>query len=161
MVVTLISYNIETAVKSGLFDEVYVNSEAEIFSKIAKQYGAKFYKRPKSLSTDSTNNDQFCIDFINNINGDMLIQLLPTSPLISSSEIKGFVNYMIDNDFDTVVSTVQHQIAGIYQEKPINFEILEPHISSQNMHHIETYATVLMGWKYARFKEKGKTKLEV
>ena len=76
----LISYNIETAVKSGLFDEVYVNSEDEIFSKIAKQYGAKFYKRPKRLSTDSTNNDQFCIDFINNINGDILIQLLPTSP---------------------------------------------------------------------------------
>ena len=33
----LISYSIETAVKSGLFDEVYVNSEAEIFYKIAKK----------------------------------------------------------------------------------------------------------------------------
>ena len=42
----LISYNIETAVKSGVFDEVYVNSEAEIFSGIAKEYGARYYKRP-------------------------------------------------------------------------------------------------------------------
>ena len=149
----LISYSIETAVKSGLFDEVYVISEAEIFSKIAKQYGAKFYKRPKSLSTDSTNNDQFCIDFINNINGDILIQLLPTSPLISSSEIKGFVNHMIENDLDTLVSTVPHQIAAVYNNRPINFDIMEPHISSQDMFSVETYATVLMGWKYARFKE--------
>ena len=115
----LISYNIETAVKSGVFDEVYVNSEADIFYSIAKQYGAKFYKRPKSLSTDSTNNDQFCIDFINNVNGDILIQLLPTSPLISSSEIKDFVDYMLANDFDTLVSTVEHQIAGIFKDKPI------------------------------------------
>ena len=44
----LISYNIETAVKSGVLDEVYVNSEAEIFSNIAKEYGARFYKRPEN-----------------------------------------------------------------------------------------------------------------
>ena len=149
----MISYNIETAVKSGVFDEVYVNSEADIFYSIAKQYGAKFYKRPKSLSTDSTNNDQFCIDFINNINGDILIQLLPTSPLISSSEIKGFINHMIKNDLDTLVSTLPHQIAAVYNNRPINFDIMEPHISSQDMFSVETYATVLMGWKYRNFKK--------
>ena len=91
----LISYSIETAVKSKIFDEVYVNSESNIFSKIAEEYGAKFYKRPSFLSKDSTNNDQFCIDFLNNITGDILIQILPTSPLISSLEIKNFVNHML------------------------------------------------------------------
>jgi CMP-N,N'-diacetyllegionaminic acid synthase len=149
----LISYNIETAVKSKVFDEVYVNSEAEIFSGIAKEYGAHFYKRPEKFATDSTNNDQFTLDFINNIAGDILIQLLPTSPLVTIDEIKGFVDYMLTNDFDTLVSTVEHQIAGIFKDKPINFKILEPHISSQNMHPVETYATVLMGWKYTNFKE--------
>ena len=63
----LISYNIETAVKSEVFDEVFVNSEAKIFSYIAEQYGAKFYKRSAKFSTDETNNDQFAFDFINNI----------------------------------------------------------------------------------------------
>ena len=92
----LISYNIETAVKSGLFDDVYVNSESDIFSEIAYRYGAKFYKRPEKFSTDSANNDQFAYDFIDNTDGDILIQILPTSPLISSKEIKGFVNYMIE-----------------------------------------------------------------
>ena len=96
----LISYSIETAVKSKIFDEVYVNSESNIFSNIAEEYGAKFYNRPNFLSKDSTNNDQFCIDFLNNITGDILIQILPTSPLISSLEIKNFVNHMLKNDFD-------------------------------------------------------------
>ena len=63
------------------------------------------------------------------------------------------MSFMIDNDFDTVVSTVSHNIAGIYQSSPINFEIFEPHISSQDMKPIETYATVLMGWKYSIFKD--------
>jgi len=149
----LISYNIETAVKSGVLDEVYVNSEAEIFSNIAKEYGAHFYKRPENFSTDLANNDQFSFDFINNINGDILIQILPTSPLLSIDDIKGFVSFMIENDFDTVVSTVSHNIAGIYQSSPINFEIFESHISSQDMSPVETYATVLMGWKYSNFKK--------
>tara|TARA_Y100001970_G_scaffold15871_1_gene17862 strand:+ start:46996 stop:48129 length:1134 start_codon:yes stop_codon:yes gene_type:complete len=149
----LISYSIETAVKSKIFDEVYVNSESNIFSNIAEEYGAKFYNRPNFLSKDSTNNDQFCIDFLNNITGDILIQILPTSPLISSLEIKNFVNHMLKNDFDTLVSTVPHQIATIYNNQPVNFEIMEPHISSQDMLPVETYATVLMGWKYKNFKK--------
>lgn len=149
----LISYNIESAIQSGVFSDVYVNSEADIFSEIAHEYGAKFYKRPEELSTDSANNDQFAYDFIDNTIGDILIQILPTSPLISAAEIKDFVNYMIDNDFDTLISTVPHQIASVYKNKPINYEILEPHISSQEMLPVETYATVLMGWKYTIFKE--------
>jgi CMP-N,N'-diacetyllegionaminic acid synthase len=147
----LISYNIETVVKSEVFDEVYVNSEAEIFSEIAAKYGAKFYKRPEIFSTDETNNDDFALDFIKNTNGKILIQILPTSPLISVDEIRDFVNYMIDNDLDTLVSTVPHQIAAVYNNRPINFDIMEPHISSQDMFSVETYATVLMGWKYTNF----------
>jgi len=147
----LISYNIETAVKSGVFDQVYVNSEADIFSEIAKKYGANFYKRPEILSTDSVNNDQFALDFINNTDGDILIQILPTSPLLTVDEIRDFVNYMLKNHYDTLVSTVEHQIAGIINDSPINFKILEPHISSQDIFPIETYATVLMGWKYSNF----------
>ena len=149
----LISYCIEATVKSKVFDEVYVNSESNIFSNIAEEYGAKFYKRPSFLSKDSTNNDQFCIDFLNNISGDILIQILPTSPLISSLEIKNFVNHMLKKDFDTLVSTIPHKIATIYNNQPVNFEIMEPHISSQDMLPVETYATVLMGWKYKNFKK--------
>lgn len=148
----LISFNIETAVKSKVFDEVYVNSESKIFSEIANNYGAKYYKRHEKYSTDLANNDQFALDFINNIDGDILIQLLPTSPLITIKEIRDFVDYMLTNNLDTLVSTVEHQIAGIYNNNPINFNTLESHISSQDMCPVETYATVLMGWKYSNFK---------
>ncbi len=147
----LISFNIETAVKSGVFSEVYVNSEADIFSDIAGKYGAKFYKRPKNLAQDSSNNDEFALDFINNVEGDILIQILPTSPLLTVAEIQGFVRCMIDKDYDTLVSTVEHQIAGVFNNRSINFKILEPHISSQEMEPVKTYATVLMGWRYSTF----------
>ena len=77
---------------------MFTNSEDEVFKKIADYYGAKFYKRPKELASDETNNDEFLIDFMNNIKGDILIQILPTSPLLKVNEIKNFVNLMLQKN---------------------------------------------------------------
>ena len=40
----LISHVIETAKDSNIFDDIYINSESEIFENIANQYNIKFYK---------------------------------------------------------------------------------------------------------------------
>jgi CMP-N-acetylneuraminic acid synthetase len=37
----LICYVLETAVKSDIFDEIYINSESDIFEPIAKKYGVE------------------------------------------------------------------------------------------------------------------------
>jgi CMP-N-acetylneuraminic acid synthetase len=147
----LISYNIETAVKSGLFDEVYVNSEAEIFSEIAAKYGAKFYKRPEIYSTDKATNDHFTLDFMNNIDGEILIQILPTSPMISVKEVTDFTNEMINNNWDSLISVEYKQIACVYKNRSVNFDKLKINPPSQKMEPVKAYATVLMGWKYSTF----------
>lgn len=149
----LIAYSIEAALESEVFDEIYINSDADIFLEIASDKGIRFYKRPVELGSDSTNNDEFVTDFISKVNGDILIQLLPTSPLITPGEIRSFVDAMIDGNFETFVSVVNNQIACIYKSKPVNFKLLEPHISSQQMTPVQAYATVLMGWTYESFKE--------
>lgn len=149
----LISYVIETAIKSDVFDEIYVNTESDIIGEVAVKYGAKFYKRQLEFSTNKTVNDEFAHDFIKNIEGDILIQILPTSPFLSKDEIRSFVKIMIDKKLDTHVSVVNHQIACIYNKNPINFKLLEPHISSQLMTPVQSYATALMGWTYKSFKK--------
>ncbi len=148
----LIAYSIDAAIESGIFDEIYVNSDAEIFGEIAHKKGIKFYKRPESLGSDTTNNDEFVSDFISKIDGDILIQLLPTSPLITPIEIKEFVLKMLEGKRDTMISVLNNQIACIYNNEPINFKLLEPHIPSQLMAPVQAYATVLMGWSYNSFK---------
>jgi CMP-N-acetylneuraminic acid synthetase len=148
----LITYSIDAAKQAGIFDEIYINSDADIFKEIAEEYEVKFYKRPEHLGSDTVNNDDFAFDFINTIQGDVLIQLLPTSPLITPEEIKDFVNEMINHQYDTLISVVNHQIACIYKNSPVNFKLLEPHISSQDMVPVQSYATVLMGWTYNSFK---------
>jgi len=147
----LISYVIEAALDVNYFDEIYINSESDIFSEIADKYNISFYKRPSDLSSDTATNDEFALDFINQVKGDILIQLLPTSPLITPSEIEGFVKNMLENDYDTLISVEHNQIACLYNNKPVNFDkyIINP--PSQTMTPVMSYATALMGWKYKNY----------
>jgi CMP-N-acetylneuraminic acid synthetase/quercetin dioxygenase-like cupin family protein len=149
----LISYIIESAINSNAFDEIYLNSESEIFKDIADHHGIMFYKRNENLAKDSSNNEDFLTDFLSNIKCDYLVQLLPTSPLITSEEIKGFVEQLQGGECDTLVSINSHQIACLYEGNPINFSLTEAHKSSQTMTPIQSYSTVLMGWTSENYLE--------
>ena len=148
----LISYIIEKAKKCKLFNEIYLNSDSIIFEKIAKKYGINFYLRDKKLASDKSTNDEFTSDFMQKITGDIIIQILPTSPLISSNEIYDFTMFMIKNKYETLISVENKQIACLYKNKPINFDKLKHNPPSQTMEPVKVYACVLMGWKYSSFK---------
>ncbi|MCD4780893.1 MAG: cupin domain-containing protein [Candidatus Omnitrophica bacterium] len=148
----MVAYIIETALATNTFDEVYLNSEAEIFKEIADQYGIKFYHRPAELASDRSTSEDFVYDFIKNVEGDVLYQLLATSPLITPMEITHFVHDMSLNALDTLVSIVNHRIASLYKKQPVNYGLTEKLKSSQTMVPVQTYATVLMAWRYENFK---------
>ena len=100
----LVSYAIQAAKNSNIFDEIYINSEADIFKKIADEYDVKLYKTTKHLSTDEATNDDFTLDFMNNVEGDILVQILSTSPFITSKQIKDFTKMSLENSYDTLIS---------------------------------------------------------
>ena len=60
----LVAYIIEAAKEANVFDEIFINSESDIFKEIADEYGVKFYKRPEHLSTDEATNDDFTLDIM-------------------------------------------------------------------------------------------------
>ena len=150
--IPLIEHIINSAKKSKFFDEIYINSEADELEKIAEKCKIKFYRRPNELSIDPSTNDDFTIDFIQNIECDILIQLLPTSPFISSGEINDFTEKMINGNYDTMISVSNIQIESLYFGKPINFNKLEKTPPSQDLEPIKAYACGIMGWKSNRFK---------
>ncbi len=149
----LISYIVDSVMYANVFDEIYINSEADIFGKIAEEKGVRFYKRPAEFSTDSSTNDEFGLDFIKNVNGDILIQILPTSPLLTPEEIRDFVNEMVNKAYDSLISVEHKQIASVYGEgdKEINFDKCKANPPSQTMVPVKAYATALMGWTYKSF----------
>ena len=148
----LIAYIIEAAKASEAFDDIYLNSEADVFGEIASEYGIKFYHRDATFSSDKSVNDEFALDFMENVEANIVFQLLPTSPLVTGEEIRAFVEGMIEGGYDTYVSVVRHQIASLCGENPINFSRTEKHRSSQEMDPVHSYATVFMGWSVKEFK---------
>lgn len=149
----LISYVLETAIKADVFDEIYINSESDIFKKLADELGVNFYKRPSELSTDTATNDQFALDFIDNNPCDTLIQLLSTSPFLTSNEINGFVTEMDDKKYETLIAVSNAQIECVYDGKPINFNQKGDTLPSQQLKPIQIYACGIMGWDTNRYRE--------
>tara|TARA_R110001599_G_scaffold98606_2_gene253461 strand:- start:10147 stop:11247 length:1101 start_codon:yes stop_codon:yes gene_type:complete len=145
----LISHVIETVKDSGVFDDIYINSESEVFEKIANQYGIKFYKRPEKLSSDTSTNDDFTLDFMKNVEGDLLIQVLSTSPFITKEQVISFVKKA--KSVDTLISTKEVKIESIYKNKPINFDQKSQTPPSQLLEPVNAYACSLMSWGYKNF----------
>ena len=149
----LIEHVLGTLGKTHIFDEIYVNSENDIFLEIAERYGINYYKRPDYLSSDEATNDEFAHEFLTNIDCDILIQILPTSPFITEKEIESFVNKMTADALDTLISVEHQQIACLYQDTAINFDNLKKNPPSQTMTPVLSYATALMGWRSSKFLE--------
>ena len=147
----LVAHVIETAVQANIFDEIFLNSEDSIFEEIAEHNNISFYKRDPELASDTANNDAFLEDFCKNSDADIVVQILPTSPFLTVAEICDFVQKMKAEKFDTLVSVHDHQIASVFQGEGVNFKRDEPHIPSQEMQPVSSYATVLMAWKRLDF----------
>jgi len=149
--IPLIQYIVNAAKESKLLDEVYINSESNKFAGIAKKSGIKFYQRPEILSSDTATNDDFALDFIDNIECDILIQLLATSPFLTTDEIDAFIRAMLKGDFETMISVSNIQIECVYKNKPVNFNQKEQTPPSQLLEPIKSYACSIMGWETERF----------
>ncbi len=149
----LIAWPIIAAKESGVFDEIYLNTDGTMLKPLAEDYGIKFYQRNEYLASAAAINDEWTLDFIQQVKADIVVQLLATSPLITPAEIKDFVQTMVNNKYDTLVSVVNHQIACLHQGKGINFTPMEKHKSSQNMIPVQSYASVLMAWDTKKYLE--------
>ena len=143
----LIQYVIDVAKESGCFSSIYVNSESSILREIAEVSGIKFFKRSEYMASDEATNDEFMLEFLENVECDIVIQILPTSPFITAEEIRGFVKQIVENKLDTLISVSSQQIECVYNEKPINFDPTKISPPSQEVNPIYPYACSLMGWR--------------
>lgn len=149
--IPLICHIVRSAKKANCFDEIYVNSESEIFREIAKKEGVKFYKRSEVLASDNATNDHFTEDFLKNVDCDILIQLLPTSPFIIPEQIVSFTKKMTEEKLDTLISVNNQQIECIYNKSPINFNQKDITPPSQDLNPVQAYACGLMGWRKTNY----------
>lgn len=112
----LISYSINTAIKSRLFDEIIVSTDSEKIAKIAKKFGAKVpFLRPKKLANDYANDLQvirhyFNFNKKNNIEVDIMCYLYATAPLLKVSTLKKCYEKLISSNYTRVMTILKFDV---------------------------------------------------
>ena len=154
----LIQYPIDLINNSEFVSEVYINSESEILGEFAEKNGIKFHRRPPELSTDTATNVDFTTEFLEKHECDYVIMVNPTSPLLRQDTLNSFCQYILDNDFDTVLSVADEKAESFYRNVPVNFS-LEEKVNSQYLEPIRKVVWALTAWKkesFLKIKYEGK-----
>ncbi len=96
----MISYSIEAAKKSGIFDRIIVSTDSREIAKIAKEYEAEVpFVRPPEISDDHTSTDAVILHSIGWANAnwgqiDYVCCIYPTAPFIRAEYLKQGLNIL-------------------------------------------------------------------
>lgn len=110
----VISYTIEVALSSGLFDEVIVSTENGEISQIASRYGAKLpFKRSMKNSSDVATTFEVIEEVLlqykqKGVEFDLVCCLYPCAPFITETILKVAFWKLINQNFDVVFPIIKY-----------------------------------------------------
>lgn len=142
----LVYYSIRNAIKSKYVTDVIITTDSDQVRIIANQMGAKTIDRKKELCGDEITLDSVIYNAIpKNKEWDYIITMQPTSPTLKVDTLDKAIEYIIENDLDTLISAINkpHLSWGEKEgkkipnyEKRLNRQYLPPY-------YIETGAFVI------------------
>ncbi len=106
----LISYSIDSALRSELIQEVYVSTEDGEIAGISRRYGAQVINRPKALATDLSRDNELLENAIQNEfsslpKDSLFVFLRPSHPLRNPATIDaGIKAFLNATEFDCLRS---------------------------------------------------------
>ena len=161
----IISYSIEAAVSSGLFDTVMVSTEDSRIKEIALEYGAIV---PFDRSAENSDDHATTFDVIEEVvseyvksgkSFDEICCIYATAPFITPQSIKKALDLLNKGDFDTVFPAIEFNtpIQRAFRRKENGLmELLQPeHLNSRSQDLERCYhdAGQFYWMRYERIKE--------
>ena len=148
--VPLIKRTIAKCKDSSVFDEIWVNSESEIFKQIAEAEGINFHQRPEALGNNEATSEQYIAEFLQKHRCDWLIQVHSIAPLISVSEICNFVEHTRKSSADLVLSYEPIQLECVFDDQPVNFSFNKK-TNSQDLKAVKRISWSISAWRRDAF----------
>ncbi|MBL4793563.1 MAG: NTP transferase domain-containing protein, partial [Citromicrobium sp.] len=144
--VPLIVHAIRKCQATGLFDEVWVNSEHPDFGPIAEAEGAKFHKRPEALGNNNATSEQFVAEFLEAHDCTYLFQVHSIAPLLTVPDLTRFVTEMQTDGHDALMSVVEENLECLYKGEPVNFTFAEK-TNSQDLVPVHRIVWAVTAWR--------------
>jgi len=148
----LISHILETLKKTSFSNDIYINSDSVLFSKIAKEVGVKFYHRSSRLATSLSLIDDWIFDFIDKESPSHIAVVNPTSPFIDEKQLNEAFNQYATSDCDTLLSCERIQTHCFLGGSPLNFSINNKHPRSQDLEPVHALNFAITIWDCEKFK---------
>lgn len=146
----LIQYPIDLAVKSELFDAVWVTSEAAELQASVEALGACFHQRPLEYASDQATNREFTYDFFKSHPCDFVVMVNTTSPLLRQETLSAFIELVNENRHEVILSVVSEKAEAFYRGNPLNFDIHKKE-NSQMLAPVEKIVWALTAWERTSF----------
>lgn len=150
--VPLIVRAIRKCKQAGCFDEIWVNSEDIAFAPIAEAEGVYFHQRPAELGNNQATSEDFVKEFFRAHECERMAQVHSIAPLLTSAEVRDFVQAWTASSFDVMLSCIHDQIEVAFQNKPVNFTFAEK-TNSQDLTPLQRITWSITGWKRSAFLE--------
>lgn len=163
----MVFYVVRACQQSGVFEEIYINSEHAIFEEIAKMLDVRFYQRKPerggsacTMSNKSRQcagarcqtHDHFLFDFMEAVESSCLALVHTTSPLLRAETIKQFMLLLEQDGYDSLFSVEERYTEALYDGKPLNFSFSRK-IPTQTLPPFQLITWALSAWKTALFME--------
>jgi len=116
----LLSYTIDAAIHSGIFNEIYVSTDSEKYAQIAIQLGAKVpFMRSKENADDYASSWDVVKEALKKYKEagqqfDMVTLLQPTSPLRTAGNIIEAYDYYLKNKANAVIAVCEAEHSPLW-----------------------------------------------
>tara|TARA_B100000242_G_scaffold246204_1_gene186816 strand:- start:196 stop:897 length:702 start_codon:yes stop_codon:yes gene_type:complete len=149
----LIEYSIENAKKSKIFNEIYVNSDSNVFEYFSIKHQIFFYLRKKRLGTSNTRSDDVIYDFLvnNNLENGILVWLNPIAPLMNEKLLNEVIKKYISKKLSSAITSNTRKVHTIYKSKALNYKKDEKFAKTQDLVPVETFNYAVMMWDIKKF----------
>lgn len=110
----IITYSIEAAITSGLFNEVMVSTDDNEIAEVAKIFGAKVpFLRSSKNSNDYAGVSEVCIEVISEYEKagkffDLICCILPTAPFVTPDKLINAIEKINQGFYDSVFTVAEY-----------------------------------------------------
>lgn len=142
--------------EAGVFDEIWVNSENEVFGEIARREQVEFHLRPAALGDHTVTSEEYIAEFLEEHSCDLVFQVHTIAPLLPAEDVKRFVEHMEREKLDCLLSGEEIQIECMFRGQPVNFTFSEK-TNSQDLTPVQRISWGITGWRRDTFLANSRT----
>ena len=118
----LFLHTLEKLCECEFIDEVYLDTESQDVIDLASEISCKILKRDPALASNITDGNSLFMNEVKNVDADIYVQILGTSPFISPSTIQKGIEKVKSGEFDSAV-LINHEKQYTWDKDQPSYDI--------------------------------------